>query len=83
MMRKTTAMKTRTRTAAKTATWEKRAGDRCDRVSIHLQYSVTVRCYSRTEAHTGVLYSQVSGSPSCGVCRFAADRRQRRETLQS
>lgn len=97
MMRKTTVMKTKTRTAAKTATWEKRAGEKFEMGDY--QHSTTaasdcnvqpysgqyyfVLCYSTTEVHTGGLYSQVAGSPSRRVCGLTADSRQRRETLQS
>lgn len=96
MMRKTTVMKTKTRTAAKTATWEKRAGEKFDsdyqhsttaasdcKAQLHSGQCYFELCYSTTEVHTGGLYSQVAGSPSCRVCGLTADSRQRRETLQS
>lgn len=60
MMRKTTAMKTKTRTAAKTATWEKRAGEKFDRetISTPLQQHQTV-LYNRIQDNITLCYAIV------------------------
>lgn len=52
MMRKTTVMKTKTRTAANTATWEKRAGEKFDRVTVS----------TPRQQHQTVMYNRIQDS---------------------